>query len=457
MERGISAPWNQASHVAAAWSLALALVPLVGPGGPVFAATPDHAPRFERIVVVVIENQSFADIFEKNPAAHYILDELTPASALATRFYTPKRNSPTAYFAMTSGFTYTEGDGGRWAGKCGPSLECSARDLTVFEQLVDAGGSWRVYSEDQTEPCQTTNVAKYWVGHNPAVWYPALGPNRYSSTGDGTCRAYDVSFTELRADLSAGTMPAYSLVIPNNCHNMHDACYPIHDRVMQGDAWLEGAMANDDLVSGGLIRWAQANDALLVITYDEARLATDREGCCPYRKTGGGGHVPTWVIGPPDKVRAGGRSHVPLSNFAILRTIEENWDLPLLGGAADPATAGLDSLLIGADEKQGVIPFPAGVAGTPAPSAAAQSVWPSWSPGATPPGAPSPQPHASAGVAIAGGGGDLAADASVSRRSGAVSPVLLAGGAALIGALVLAILRRPSRSRHGDPRRPPLP
>lgn len=331
------------------------------------ASSGSYAPRFSRIFVIVIENQSFDDIFRKNPGAHYILDELTPASAVATRFYAPERNSPTAYFAMSSGFTYTEGDGGgRWAGKCGPTPACSATDRTVYEQLVESGRSWRIYSEDQTEPCQTTFVDKYWVGHNPAVFYPNLGPNSYTKTGDGSCLRNDLPMEAFSKDIATGSVPDYSLIVPNNCNNMHDECYPIHDRVLQGDAWLRKALEEDELVPGGLRAWAQANDTLLVVTYDEARLATDRERCCPYAATGGGGHIPTWVLGPEGKVAPGTTSDVHLSNFSILRTVEENWDLELLGHAADDATVGLDSLLVPTATRQPVIP--PGEAAAPAPA-----------------------------------------------------------------------------------------
>ena len=323
-----------------------------------------YAPRFSRIFVIVIENQSFDDIFTGNPGAHYILDELTPASAVATRFYAPKRNSPTAYFAMSSGHTYTEGDGGRWAGKCDPSPTCSTTDPTVYEQLVDSGRTWRIYSEDQTEPCQTEYVDKYWLGHNPALFYRQLGPNGYTDDGDGSCLENDLPLEALTTDFQNGTIPDYAMIVPNNCSNMHDECYPLRDRVRQGDAWLRDALGGDLLIPGGLLAWVQANDTLLVITYDEARLATDREGCCPYVATGGGGHIPTWVVGPAGKVEPGARSDVQLSNFSILRAVEENWDLELLGRAGDDANAALDSLLIPTATRQPVVP-PAGAAVRP--------------------------------------------------------------------------------------------
>jgi hypothetical protein len=257
---------------------------------------------------------------------------------------------------MSSGYTYTEGDHGHWAGKCEPSPTCTTMDRTVYEQMTDSGRTWRIYSEDQTEPCQTTYGDKYWVGHNPAVFFSPLGPNSYTKTGDGSCGRNDLPLYASGADVANGAIPDYALIVPNNCNNMHDACPPIRDRVLQGDTWLRDTLAGDRLVPGGLLPWVQANDTLLVITYDEARLASDREGCCPYTPKRGGGHIPTWIIGPVGKVEPGARSEVQLSNFSILRTVEENWDFELLGHAGDDATAGLDSLMIPTASRQPVVP-----------------------------------------------------------------------------------------------------
>jgi len=437
VRRGTSSRARPAASALAAIALALSLAPGASAADP-SAAGGAAAPRFTHIIVVVMENQSFDDIFEKNPAAHYILDELTPQATVATRFFAPKRNSPTTYFAMSSGFTYTEGDGGRWAGKCNPSPTCSADDQTVYEQLVAAGGSWRIYSEDQAEPCQTTFVDKYWVGHNPAVWFRQLGPNSYTESGDGTCRANDLGFDAMRSDFASGAAPAYSLVVPDNCHNMHDACYPVHDRVQQGDAWLRDAMAGDELVAGGLVAWARANDALLVITYDEARLDSDREGCCPYRRTGGGGHIPTWLIGPTDKIAAGATSDVPLSNFSILRTVEENWDLPLLGHRADPETASLDALLVPAASRPPVAAFPAG------PAAGARSATPSRAPTTAPASAAAPaRPVASpAPLPVS----TAAASDSSAAWLGAAGVALLA----IVAVVAIILVRRPGPSQRSS-------
>lgn len=396
-------------------------------------------PTFAHVMVIVMENQSLEDILVKNPAAKYILNTLTPAAGLAMKFYAPKRNSPTAYFAMSSGFLYTEGDGGgRWAGKCGPTAECSSDDETVYEQLTKTGRSWRIYSEDQIEPCQTTFVDKYWVGHNPAVWYTRLGPNAYTKTGDGSCLKHDVALGDLSRDIAAGTVPEYTMVVPDNCGNMHDECYPIQDRVMQGNAWLEKVLEQNQIVEGGLLAWARANDTLLVITFDEARLDTDREGCCPYVTKGGGGHIPTWVLGPESKVKQAYRSDVLLSNFSVLRTVQQNWGLPYLGHAADAATSDLSDFLILTPTKQSIPkpnPSPALGDGAPVPPSASAGSGPATGQSAAPGGVASSPPAQGPATGQTG--------------LGPSSPTVIAA-ALIVVAIVLMRIRRFVRSSRTD-------
>ena len=308
---------------------------------PTLAADPvddTGRPTFSHIMVVVIENQSYDDLVG-NKDAPFINDVLERNHASATRFFAPFHNSPADYFALSSGRGYTKGDGGEWGGTCNPSPTCSTDDVSVFQQLNEAGKRWRIYSEDQQSNCQTRNSGKYWVGHNPAVFYRNLGPNDYVDTGNGTCAKDDVPWEELPRDLANGTLPELAFLIPNNCNNMHDSCKPVSHPIRQGDTWLEAVLAGDAVVPGGLTEWAKSNDTLIVITFDEGGFS-DVANCCPYSPEGGGGHIPTWVIGPDEKVKADGyQSEVDYSLYSVLRMVQTNFGLPLLGHAADDVTA----------------------------------------------------------------------------------------------------------------------
>lgn len=304
----------------------------------------DNGPAFSHILILILENQGYEDVIGSKDAP-FINAVLEKQYASASRFYAPYHNSPSDYYALASGRTYVKGDGGDWGGTCLPSMTCSTDDMSVFQQLNEAGKSWKVYSEDQDRNCQILNAKKYWVGHNPAVFYRNLGPNGYATTGNGSCATSDVPYTELAQDLAANSLPELGFLVPNNCNNMHDKCPPVSNQIKQSDTWLAQQLTGDATVPGGLIGWARAHDTLLVITMDEAR-SNDAQFCCPYASAGGGGHVPTWVIGPPDKVRSGGfRSEIEYSLYSILRTVEQNFSLPLLGHAADPAVLDLTDFL----------------------------------------------------------------------------------------------------------------
>ena len=303
--------------------VALAAIVLLAVAGatPVAHAAGDDdtgRPTFAHVIVVVLENQSYEDLVG-NRDAPFINGVLERDHASATRFFAPFHNSPSDYYALVSGYGYAKGDGGDWGGTCLPSMACSTDDMSVLQQLNEAGKRWRIYSEDQQTPCQTRNSGKYWVGHNPAPFYRNLGPNDYTTSGNGSCLKDDVGAEELTKDLAGGTLPELSFLIPDNCNNMHDECKPLSHRIRQGDAWLKSVLAEDAIVPGGLTAWAQANDTLIVITEDEGSFS-DHAYCCPYTPEGGGGHIATWVIGPPAKVKGDGyQSEVDYSLYSILR------------------------------------------------------------------------------------------------------------------------------------------
>jgi phosphatidylinositol-3-phosphatase len=351
-------PGSRRSWCTLVVALALALVV------PAASAKP---PTFAHTITIVLENRGVDDIVG-NPRAPFVNGTLMTQDAYATNLYVTTHNSPTAYYILVSGLTFAKGDGGTWAGSCATATAvCSTDADSLLAQTRAAGRVWKVYSEDQRTPCQTTTVAKYWPNHNPAIFFRALGPSPYWPTGDGSCAQWDVPATELPVDIANGTLPDLVYLIPSNCDNMHDSCAPIHDAIAQGDAWLQAVLAGDRIVPGGLAAWAQANDTLILVTFDEAT-AADKQSCCPYAATGGGGHIPLWVIGPAGKVRGGGFHDDEFMNlFPLFKQLEENWSYPLLGHAADASVGDLSAFLI--DQ-----PTPPGVTLAPEAGTAAQAV-----------------------------------------------------------------------------------
>jgi len=124
-----------------------------------------------------------------------------------------------------------------------------------------------------------------------------------------------VPLSQLGADLTAGRLPRFALVVPDLDHDMHDGPVGV------ADAWLRDLHAQ--LVASRSWR----PDTRLVVTFDEG--------------AGGDNRVATIVTGPG--VRPG-RDGTAYSHYALLRSIETLLGLPYLGHAADPSTATIPAL-----------------------------------------------------------------------------------------------------------------
>ena len=102
------------------------------------------------------------------------------------------------------------------------------------------------------------------------------------------------------------------------CNDSHDC--PTN----AGDVWLK------TWIPTILNSRAWNDNGVLFITYDEGDTRLSQTtSCC---QEGNGGHVVTLVISPLGK--PGYQSPVAYDHYSLLRTIEDAWGLPELGGAA---------------------------------------------------------------------------------------------------------------------------
>jgi len=110
--------------------------------------------------------------------------------------------------------------------------------------------------------------------------------------------------------------PAFSLIVPNNAHNMHDGS------VRVGDRWLARWVFR--------VRHSQAyrRGGVIIITWDEGH--HDSSGCCLPKVRGG--RIPLFIISR--SARHHHRLTHPGTTYSLLRTIEGGFRLPHLGLAA---------------------------------------------------------------------------------------------------------------------------
>jgi phosphatidylinositol-3-phosphatase len=212
------------------------------------------------------------------------------------------------YLALTGGSTF---------GISSDCTSCSVGATSIVDQLERAHVSWSAYMEGLPHPCFTgASAGDYAKKHDPFVYYTRVVDNRAWCT-------HVVGFTQFRAAERAGTLPTFSWITPNLCHDMHDCS------VATGDRFLASLVPP-------LLRTLGPH-GLLFITWDEG---TSDSPCCRFAS---GGHVATIVAGPGAK--PGARLTTPTDHYSLLQTVEDLLGLPRLRAAACACTPSLRPLL----------------------------------------------------------------------------------------------------------------
>jgi hypothetical protein len=313
-------------------------------------------PVIKHVWTIVLENQEGAEweLLGKRYAP-YLATTLIDDGALAEDYYGVGHDSLDNYIAMVSGQPPTKSTkadctmadppelpttAGAYNIAQGTGCVYPANFLTVADQLVNAGDTWRAYEEGIPSPCSLlSGSGEYARKHNPFVFFMSL---RY----DGQCAANDVSLNQLTTDLqSVATTPNYSYVTPDLCDDAHSDCAsssqsPIQqeiDELGQANTFLE------KWVPKILGSPAFKLNGLLSIVWDEG---VTPESCCgevqrdPDGSTAGsqegvggagGGQTGAILISP--FIKPGTRSNHPYNHYSYLKTIENLFGLSYLGYA----------------------------------------------------------------------------------------------------------------------------
>ena len=249
------------------------------------AAAAPAVPRYDHVVVVIMENHSSDNIIA-NPAAPYI-NSLAAGGASMTQSYGVTHPSQPNYIDLFSG-----SDQGVVDDTCPPAL-FSADNLGA--QLIAAGRSFVGYSETMPNAGFTgCSSGSYARKHNP-----------WADFGNVPA-ASNQPLTSLPTDWAA--LPTVAMVVPNLDNDMHDGT------IAQGDAWLHDHM-------DGYLQWARQHNSLLVLTYDEDDYHSSNR-------------IPTLIAG------AGVRTGLypeHINHYNVLRTLQDMYGLTPL---ANSATAG---------------------------------------------------------------------------------------------------------------------
>ncbi len=262
---------------------ALAAVFLFMLGTPLVVAAAS-VPRPAHTIIIVEENKTFAQIVG-NGAAPYI-NRLANRGALFTDAHGVTHPSLPNYMALFAGLTNDNGDG------C-PPTGVSPTAPNLASELIGAHLSFAGYAE--ALPATGSSVCAagtYARKHVP--WASFTNVPRSDAKAFAALPSYDA-------------LPTVSFIIPDVDDDMHDGT------IAAGDQWLRSHLTS-------LVKWADAHDSLVVLTWDEG-----------YDRTNS---IPTILYGPMVKP---GRYPERIDHYNVLRTLEDAYHLRRTGMAADVA------------------------------------------------------------------------------------------------------------------------
>jgi phospholipase C len=241
-----------------------------------------------------MENRTYSSVLGSGAAAPR-LSAYARKCGLATQSYAVTHPSLPNYLAATSGST------GGVRSDCGPA-QCPQNRGSLFGQVQKAGKQWRSYVEAMPHNCDLSIAGRYAPKHNPAVYFTPVRSR---------CKSWDVPMGGSRGAfataLSRRTLPAFSMVTPDMCHDGHDCSTSTADSWL--GTWLGRITASPAYRSG---------DTAVFVTWDEG--------------VGSNQHIATVVVAPT--VPRGTRSSLRFTHYSLLRTTEDLLGLPRLGAAA---------------------------------------------------------------------------------------------------------------------------
>lgn len=257
---------------------------------------PTGAPRFNKVMIIVLENANYDDAVEQP-----FIGSLVRRGALLTQFSAETHPSQPNYIALISGSTHGVQDDDK-----------VSIDAPHVGDLIEAKGlQWEVYAEGYPGNCFLGEKAGDYVRkHVPFLSFTNVQTNP-------TRCARIVNASKLSQEIQSGTLPDYSLYIPDQRNDGHDT------GVSYADEWLSttfGPLLKDRRFMDGL---------LLVVTFDEGKSFPSSN------------HILTFLLG--DSVEPGARSDKAYNHYSLLHLVEGELGLGTLGenDAEAPAITGI--------------------------------------------------------------------------------------------------------------------
>jgi hypothetical protein len=290
---------------------ALAAMGPMGPGcAPANVGTPGNAAVSRpnapgTVFTILFENEDQSTVQSSQmPYLQSLIARYGSASAYTVTTHPSLPN----YLLLTSGLTHGVGDDGP------PSSHPIAGNDNLPDQLDAAHIPWRAYMQSMGDPCQTQDVGRYIVHHDPFVYYDSV------RNDSARCQQHVVDFDQNFAADLASDQYRYMWITPNACYDMHD-CAP-----NVSDAWLQTVipqiMASPGYQRGGAI----------FLLWDEG--GRNLQYVLGYLGFGAQQNVAAVVISP-NIAHPGVPSDTGYNHLSYLATVEDMLGLPRLATTQD--------------------------------------------------------------------------------------------------------------------------
>jgi hypothetical protein len=263
---------------------------------PVGAASATAIPRFSHVVIVIMENKNYNAIIGRRDEAPYI-NGLAAGGALFSNSFAVSHPSQPNYLALFSGSTQ---------GVTNDNCPKNFKNVpNLGAELIRAGLSFTGYSESMPSARYTgcrhgLPLFGYTRSHNPWVDFSNVPA------------AANLTFASFPKDYAR--LPTVSIVVPNECHDMHSCPRD------NGDRWVKANL-------GGYASWARSHNSLLIVTWDEDGTILE----IPLLGGGDGNKVPTIFYGAHVRTGTYGEH---TGHYGILRTLEDMYGLAHAGASA---------------------------------------------------------------------------------------------------------------------------
>ena len=336
---------------------AMMVTPAISTAGVKVSSAEEHAvPRYNHIVEIMMENTKYSDIIGNTLAPN--LNRLASKYGLATNYFGVTHPSEPNYITNIGGDYFGIQDDNQFY--CTPAMAttdpyCGGTTVdhivnapSLADQLTAAHKSWKGYFQS-LPPTPSTYIKVGPTANGPYTFkYPSNSNALYASKHNpflnftGTVDAVQnmVSDTQLPIDLAHHALPTFSLVVPDQCHDMHGtgSCYDTNGIIAAGDTYVADTVRT--ITSSPA--WREGNNAI-VITWDEddySDVGVIGTGCCGANP--GGGHVATIVLTnhSDDHVV----DNTAYNHYSLLRTFEDAFGLPTLGHAGDSVVPAMTPL-----------------------------------------------------------------------------------------------------------------